>query len=62
MKRLGMYSGGIYEESEAKGMKECGLCITDEQANNKDYIQEQKDKNFLKCSKCLGCPMAALLR
>lgn len=32
MKRLGKYSGRIYEENEVHTMKECGVCITDERS------------------------------
>ena len=34
MKRLGKYSGRIYEENEVHTMKECGVCITDEEAKD----------------------------
>lgn len=29
MKRLGKFSGKVYEESEVASMTECGVCITD---------------------------------
>ena len=32
MKRLGKFTGKIYEENEVKNIGECGICITDEQA------------------------------
>ena len=32
MKRLGKLTEKIYEENEVKNMGECGVCITDEQA------------------------------
>ena len=38
MKRFGSFSGRIYEDNEVDKMQECGVCITDEQANDSDYI------------------------
>ena len=58
MKRLGKYSGKIYDESEVPGMTECGLMITDEQANDEEFLAEKMLKNFVVCSQCQGCVMA----
>lgn len=62
MKRLGLYSGMIYEEERVKSMKECGLSITDEQAEDKDYIQNKITESRSRCRNCMGCEMAYLLR
>ena len=40
MKRLGKYSGKVYEEHEIQNMDECGTVITDEQAADKDFIKK----------------------
>lgn len=57
MKRLGKYSGRIYEENEAPSMKECGVIITDEQANDDKYIKSHHAKDLVDCLGCGGCPM-----
>lgn len=61
MKRLGLFSGRIYEEDEVKDMKECGMCITNEQAEDSNYIERIKDENLVKCGGCFGCPMAEIM-
>jgi hypothetical protein len=61
MKRLGLFSGKIYEEDEVKGMNECGLCITDEQEHNTEFIEKTKVENLVKCGGCFGCPMASMM-
>ena len=58
MKRLGKFSGQIYEESEVKDMTECGVCITDEQSNDEEFIQKHHLKDLLDCVTCFGCPKA----
>lgn len=39
MKRLGKYSGKVYEEHEIQNMDECGTVITDEQAADKTLLK-----------------------
>ena len=34
--RLGKYSGKLYAEDEVKNMQECGVCISNEQASDKN--------------------------
>ena len=58
MKRFGSFSGRIYEDNEVDKMQACGVCITDEQANDSDYIFELRTKHLARCMKCFGCPMA----
>lgn len=58
MKRLGKYSGKIYEENEADIMEECGVCITEEQAKDEKWISERHIKDLSKCLVCCGCPKA----
>ena len=57
MKRLGKYSGQIYEENEISIMEECGVCITDEQAKDEKWIESQHTKELIECLGCGGCPM-----
>ena len=38
-KRLGKLTGKIYEENQIHDMKECGVCITDEQAKMKNGLK-----------------------
>lgn len=57
MKKFGLFSGRIYEDNEV-GMQECGMCITDEQASDSDFIFELRTKHLASCMKCFGCPMA----
>ena len=58
MKRLGMFSGKVYEKSEVENMEECGLCITDEEANDKEWIKNKHDEHIAQCSNCFGCPLS----
>lgn len=56
--RLGKYSGKIYTEDKAKYMQECGVCISDEQANNEEWINDHHLQDLKYCVTCCGCPMA----
>ena len=56
--RLGKYSGKLYTEDEVKNMQECGVCVSDEQANNKEWINKQHLHDLKDCVTCYGCPMA----
>ena len=59
MKRLGMYTGHIYEEDEIPEMKECGRCITEKQAQDPKFIAEQHIDDLLQCVQCgFSCPKA----
>lgn len=57
MKRLGKYSGRIYEEDEVSTMEECGTCITDEQAIDMEWISKHHINDLMKCVTCCGCPL-----
>lgn len=57
MKRLGKYSGQVYEENEIYAMEECGVCITDDQSKNKDWISKHHANDLMDCIICCGCPM-----
>lgn len=54
MKRLGKCSGKIYEETETV-KNECTTIITDEQANDKDFIFNHHNKDMKDCISCRGC-------
>ena len=56
MKRLGKYSGKVYEENEIQNMDECGTVITDEQAADKDFIKAHHMCDLTQCMLCLGFP------
>lgn len=56
--RLGKYSGKLYAEDEVKNMQECGVCISNEQASDKNWINERHLQDLKGCVVCFGCPMA----
>lgn len=57
--RLGKFTGRIYKNDEIKSMKECGVCITEEEANNSETIQRLVTRNKIDCFICGGhCPEA----
>ena len=58
MKRLGKFSGHIYEGNDINNMEECGVCITDEQASDENYIAQHHIDDLVDCVTCCGCPMA----
>lgn len=58
MARLGKYSGQIYEDNEIDIMQECGVCISDEQKEDDDWISQHHLKDLMDCVKCCGCPLA----
>ena len=58
MKRLGKYSGKIYKDDEIKTMEECGICITDEQAADQEFISTHHLRDLLECAGCIGCPLS----
>ena len=57
MKRLGKFSGNIYDRDEVSTMKECGIMITDEQAKDEEFIKQLHLKEIADCLRCPGCPM-----
>ena len=59
MKRLGMYSGKIYESDyDVNQIEECCLCISDEEANNKEWIANKHSEHVGECSNCFSCPLS----
>lgn len=57
MKRLGKLSGRIYEENEIHSMEECGICITEEQSKDENWIKIRHAKDLIDCNNCGGCPL-----
>lgn len=59
MKRLGKYTGNIYDENfDTSKINECCLLIKDEDAENKEYIDNKRKELKQKCLLCMGCPAA----
>ena len=59
MKRLGKYTGKIYEDDyNFELCPECCVCISDDDAKNENYISERHNKDLLGCISCMGCPAA----
>ena len=56
--RLGKYSGRIYKENEVKTMQECGICITEDQSKDEEYILKHHVNDLMDCIICCGCPYA----
>lgn len=58
MKILGKYSGRVFEFDEKDKMEECGTQITDEQANDEEWISNHHIQDLLYCVTCKGCPLS----
>lgn len=59
MKRLGHFSGKIYDENyDTNLIEECCLLIPDELAEDEEYLHSKHAKHLLICVQCRGCPMA----
>jgi len=58
MKRLGKFTGKIYNESDFEngGIYECATLISDEQANDENFIQEHHLVDLTACLNCFNCP------
>jgi len=37
------------------------LIITEDQANNKEFIEQENLKNLIICGGCFGCPAAEVM-
>lgn len=60
MKRLGKFSGRIYNMGE-RNIEECCTIITDEQAADNEFIERHHKMDDLECKLCTGpykCPMS----
>lgn len=59
MKRLGKYSGKVYDKNYDLSLcEECCAVITDEQANDEIFIRDKHLKDSLICQCCNGCPLS----
>lgn len=58
MKILGKYSGRIFELDEKDKMEECGTQISDEQANDEEWVNNHHIQDLLYCITCNGCPLS----
>jgi len=58
MKRLGRFTGKVYNEQEALRIEECCDVISDAQANNKAWLESKHKKDFEKCRECMSCKEA----
>lgn len=56
MLRLGKWDGKIYTEEEVDTMNQCGVCITEEQSQDEDFIKNKHVNDLLECCQCFGCP------
>lgn len=57
MKRLGKLSGKVYSEEEFETMPECGIIITNEQAEDPAFLNELHARESIDCGSCRGCPL-----
>lgn len=39
-------------------MEECGVCITDKQAKDEDWISKHHMNDLMECITCCGCPLS----
>lgn len=59
MKRLGKFTKTIYaEDYDFSQCPECCTQISDEQAQDEEYINAHHFKDLLDCCGCFGCPAA----
>ena len=56
-KRLGLYSGRIYDEVDDYSL-ECCKNITEEQSADDEWLADQRLVNSFKCMGCGGCPLS----
>ena len=59
MKKLGKFTKTIYgEDYDFSQCPECCVQISDEEAQNEDFINAQHMKDLLDCCGCFGCQAA----
>ncbi len=57
MKRLGKFTKTIYDENyDFSNCPECCTCLTDEEANDEEFINKHHIKDLMDCVACMGCP------
>lgn len=59
MKRLGKFTGKIYDDNyNFELCPECCVCISDDEAENDSFLSERHNKDLLECLNCMSCPAA----
>ena len=59
MKRLGLFTGTVYpDDCDLSKVTECCLQLSEKQADDKAFIEQERIKNLAKCIGCMGCPTA----
>lgn len=57
MKRLGIFSGKVYD-CDAEDIKECAILINDMDAADPEVVKIRHSRYKNKCAGCGGCPMS----
>lgn len=55
--RLGKLSGKLYSDDDIKNMPECGVCISDAEAEDPDFLKNLHEMVSADCKTCRGCPL-----
>lgn len=59
MKRLGKFSGKIYDDQyKTEDIKECCQIITDEQSKDEEWLKERHTEHLIHCVGCYTCPLS----
>lgn len=57
MKRLGKFTKTIYDEDyDFSRCPECCVQLTDDQAEDEEFINAHHVKDLMDCVRCFGCP------
>lgn len=60
MKKLGFFTGHIYDKSEP--CEECAVNLSDERAKDIAYTSQEYLRRHVHCFQCDGCPEAKKAR
>lgn len=56
MKRLGLFTGKIYESDNDEALNtECCFQLSDQQAANAAFVEQLRAGSAQKCARCKGC-------
>lgn len=59
MKLLGKFTKTIYPDDYDKAkIKECCTQISDDKANDEEFINNHHVRDLMDCVRCFGCPAA----
>lgn len=53
MKRIGMYTGNIYDCAPSE-IHECCFCVSDNCITDENFIKERREEGKLRCAQCPG--------